>query len=205
VYYHTHAPQQPTAANAATALAIAADILSRHRECEPRQIERLNAAVETVIAASPQAAEAYCSAIRHIVWDIGAFKKNPNKASIETVQHVIAAMTAHIGDETVQCKGAAAVASIAWENPENVRNIIDIGGLEALYAAADAHAASAHLQLHVCYAMYMIARDAHGMGAATLREGGQAVEIAARIRHTHTDDHDLIRYAACLCDKLAAT
>jgi len=78
-----HTKQRPTAVNVATALAIAADIVSRHRECERQQMKNLNAAAETVIAASPHAVEA-STAQRSAT--IGAFNKNPNKVSTLTVQ-----------------------------------------------------------------------------------------------------------------------
>ena len=195
IFLAPHA-QRPSAANVKACLAMCVSITTSRRKITVGRMAELNAAAESVLSYSVHVADAYCTAVRHIHWDVGREKV----AGFPTAAGVIHAMTSHVGSIDVQYKGGAALINLYWEDPDNVRIILELGGLDALYTASDACLQSADVQYRVGYVMNLIA--SYSSGLKVLRSG-RAPEVAARMLTLHPHVWSVTHFAECLLNKLS--
>lgn len=146
-----------------------------------------NATVEPMLEGSVDVARAYCKAVEYLTGFAGANSYNRANSGAAS-DLVLLAMTSHGCDDYVQRRGADALGCLARGNPVNIARILAMDGIDTLFAAADAHVASRHVQESVCWALFYIARySSHGR--AMLR-ASRVVEVATRAKASHPIPHD---------------
>jgi len=116
--------------------------------------------IETVLqamAAYPQ----HLSVQRDGCSIIGKMAEDPAQQAQITandgINIVLTAMEQRAGDEIMQCKGCAAVASLATNSPSNKAIVARLGGVDVVIKAMERHGGSAQVQVAACLALRILA------------------------------------------------
>jgi len=173
------------------------------------EMSALNTAVDAVYGFLPEVASLYCVAVKYLALLCGV-NSDSNRitaaaATPSTAGLVIAVMKAWPQLHEVQEEGAKALTCLTFNelDPINFEAVLEYGGLDILYAAADAHMDSRKVQFAVCTAMYNMAT--YSVDGCEALRGGRAAEVATRAMETYSDGGSLDNYVRCLLRRLSGT